>query len=125
MDEDLISRALRHLLDNAFTYTPRGGTIRLSASASDDDLILRIQDNGAGIPVDQIKKVSEPFFRGEIARTTTTGGSGLGITIAKNVVLAHNGQFNITSEVGKGTTVSLTIPNSNPAEADQQRLMRV
>lgn len=74
------------------------------------DVLIRIQDNGVGIPSDELEIVTEPFFRSTKQDVTTTTETGLGLSIAKSLVELHGGQFAINSTVGEGTTVEIVLP---------------
>jgi signal transduction histidine kinase len=111
-DPARLSQVLRNLLKNALAYTPPGGSIRLSARASDSTVEVCLQDSGIGISPEHLPFVFERFYRVDKSRTRTTGGAGLGLAIVKQLVEAQGGQVSITSQVGAGTTVTFTTPIS-------------
>ncbi|MFK2825380.1 HAMP domain-containing histidine kinase [Bacillus sp. B190/17] len=107
-DEKKTKQLLYILIDNAFKYSEESVDIAITRSKS--SLFLAITDYGVGIPKEDLIHVYERFFRVDKARTRETGGSGLGLSIARKIVAAHNGEIHIDSEEGKGTTVTLTFP---------------
>jgi two-component system sensor histidine kinase KdpD len=112
MDPVLIEQVLVNLLDNAAKYTRKDGTIRLSAAVEKDDLVVRVVDDGPGIPADARQAVFDVFYR---VRSTDeqTAGTGLGLSICRGIVEAHGGEIEIKDGPGKrGTTVELRLPLS-------------
>ena len=112
-DPDLIDRVITNLLDNATKYTPRGGTVVVELETVGDTHLVRVSDNGAGIPVDAQPRVFDRFFRADEARTrpdTKTGGAGLGLSIAWEIARAHGGDLVLTSSGESGTVFTLTLP---------------
>lgn len=103
-----LSRVFYNILDNAIKYTPHGGKISISDKISLSKYILTISDNGAGIPKDIIDKIFDPFFRGDVSRSTE--GAGLGLTLSKKIIENHKGTISIKSEENKGTSVIISIP---------------
>lgn len=95
---------LGHLIANALRHTPAGGTVTLSAQRAGERLTIRVADTGAGIPAEELPFVFDRFWRGDRARTHRDGtGSGLGLSIASQLVQAHGGTLTVQSELGKGT----------------------
>jgi two-component system phosphate regulon sensor histidine kinase PhoR len=104
------------LVDNAVKYTPPGGRVLVRAAplAGKPDMVeLAVQDSGAGIPVHDIPRLTERFFRVDKARSRALGGTGLGLAIVKHIVQAHGGSLEITSAVGHGTTVRFALPTAS------------
>lgn len=110
IDVHRISQVLHNLIENAITATPPGGTISISAQQADDFIYVRVIDNGEGIPVDDLENIFERLYRVDKSRARATGGSGLGLTIARRLVEAHGGQIKVESERDKGSCFSFTIP---------------
>jgi signal transduction histidine kinase len=108
VDAHRFGHALNNLLDNALTYTPRGGKITLAASASEDTVWLSVSDTGIGIPPAHLPHVFERFFR--VPGQSRGGGTGLGLAIVREVVHAHGGTITCESAPGKGTTFRITLP---------------
>jgi signal transduction histidine kinase len=110
-DPILMRRALDNLLENAQKYSPpSAGAIALDVSCTEHQLLFRVSDRGIGIPPADLPRVFSPFFRSERSRSRDAGGVGLGLTLVKQIVEAHAGSVEITSEVGAGTTVSVLLP---------------
>ena len=112
VDPPRMAQALGNLLNNAVTYTPAGGHVTLSAGRTPDgDVMLTVADTGVGIPAEYQPHVFDHFFR--IPGHSDEAGTGLGLAIAKEVVAAHGGEIECTSEPGKGTTFRITLPASS------------
>ncbi len=99
-----------NLLDNALKYTPPGGRVELSAKAEGDYVVVTVTDTGRGIPPEDLPYIFEPFYRVDKARSSRSGGSGLGLSIVKEIVETLGGRIKVTSEVHKGTTFSVFLP---------------
>ena len=108
VDPERIGQALGNLLANAVTYTPAGGTVTLSAAASDNGVTLIVADTGVGIPAEYLPHVFDRFFR--IPGRSDEGGTGLGLAIVQEIVAAHGGGVVCASEPGKGTTFRVALP---------------
>ena len=106
-DRTAIGLMLDNLVDNAVRYSPNTRSIKISASRAESIVILEVADRGAGIPQDEIGKVTRRFFRGQ---RVASGGSGMGLAIAARVVADHGGSLNLRSAVDAGTTVSVALP---------------
>jgi len=114
MDPDAIKRVFFNLIDNAVKHTPMGGWIELRADAdtSRSSIIVKVIDSGLGIPARDLPHVFEQFYRVERSGFTPNG-YGLGLSIAKQIVDAHEGSIAIESDEGAGTTITVVIPFSN------------
>jgi signal transduction histidine kinase len=109
-----LRQMVRNVLDNAIKYTPSGGKVALELDhLKGKGSRLRISDNGIGIPDAAQPYVFDRFYRVDQARTRKEAGSGLGLSIVKQIVEAHGGTVNVKSDLGVGTTVTLIIPNSS------------
>lgn len=108
-DQGKVLQAIDNLLSNAIKYSPPGSTIVFSAQADDDTLTVSVADQGIGMDAEQVKKCFEKFYRAD-ASDTAIGGLGLGMSIARQIIDAHNGRIWIESTPGQGTTVSFTLP---------------
>jgi signal transduction histidine kinase len=113
-DYDKVSQIMANLADNAFNYTPAGGTITLSAFANEEreTVVLQVADTGIGIPPEAASRIFERFFRGDETHELVmdTPGTGLGLSIVRELVEAHHGQIWFESEVGAGTTFYVELP---------------
>jgi two-component system phosphate regulon sensor histidine kinase PhoR len=110
-DPEALRQILTNLFDNAVRHTPAGGSIEFAASAVDQGTQLVVSDTGTGIPADHVPRVFERFYRVDPARSREHGGTGLGLAIVKHLVEAHGGRVDLSSALGRGTTVRLTFPS--------------
>jgi len=109
-DWQRVQQVLHNLLENAVAYTGRGGTITVTAAKQGDWVEVSVSDTGEGIPAEDLPNIFERFYRVDKSRAKVTGGSGLGLTIAKRLVEAHGGTITVQSELGKGSRFSFTLP---------------
>ena len=110
-DTDRIIQVLINLLGNALRYTPPEGAVRVSAEQSDGAVAFHVADSGIGITPEHLPQLFERFYRVDKARSRALGGSGIGLTIAKALVQAHDGQIWAESPgAGKGATFSFSLP---------------
>lgn len=105
---------LLNLVDNAVKYTPDGGEMRISLERNDHQVTLRVIDTGIGIAPQDQPHIFDRFFRVDKARSREAGGSGLGLSICKWIVEAHGGEISVESELGKGSTFTVTLPSTPP-----------
>ena len=110
VDSQRIGQVLGNLLSNALTHTPSGGKVVIAARARQSDVELRVSDTGEGISPEHLPYVFERFYRADKSRSRVTGGAGLGLAIAKQLVEAHGGWIKVESEVGRGTQFIFTLP---------------
>ncbi|HLU23770.1 MAG TPA: ATP-binding protein [Bacillaceae bacterium] len=110
LDPDRIEQVLTNLIDNAIRYTPENGHVIITLTKTVNGVNISVQDNGAGIPADDLPFVFERFYKADKARTRGRAGTGLGLAIAKNIIDAHNGQISVQSKLGNGTTFSFNLP---------------
>ena len=111
IDPQKIEQVLRNLLDNALKFTPEGGKVFVSVKRNAKYIIVSVQDNGIGLNLKNIEKISEPFFQVDSDLNRKIRGNGLGLSICKGLIEAHQGNMWISSEgEGKGTTVSFALP---------------
>jgi len=111
VDATRLGHALRNLLDNALTYTDRGGRITLSASAESEAVTLSVADTGIGIPAEHVPHVFEKFFR--VPGQSRGTGTGLGLAIVSEIVAAHGGTIWCESRPGAGTAFHIRLPLSS------------
>jgi len=139
MAPDKIGRVLRNLMENAIRHTPSGGHIEVRATPAPAtaagagagvpagaNVSVMVQDTGEGIRPEDLPRVFDRFFRGDAARSRgeaqdglLSSGAGLGLAIAKGLVEVHGGQISIASQLGKGTTVTFTLPRRPMANTNQ------
>jgi len=101
---------IRNLVDNAIRYTLSGGDVDVSLRANDEDAELVVRDTGVGIPIKDLPRVFERFFRVDQARARATGGTGLGLAIVRHVAETHGGSVSVESQLGSGSTFTVRIP---------------
>ena len=111
LDRNLLRRVLVNLISNAIKYSPEGGTIELYLSGNAERLVVRVSDEGIGIPQDALQRLFQPFFRA--SNVETMGGIGIGLTIVEEAVNLLGGSIECTSTLGSGTTFTVTIPVRN------------
>lgn len=107
-DPALFERAVGNLVDNALRFTPENGSIQIALAERANDFEVAVSDNGSGIAPEHLPRVFDRFYRAESSRGSD--GAGLGLALVKSIVDLHGGTARIQSEIGRGTTVSLTFP---------------
>jgi len=122
MDAEALGRALFNLLDNAVKYSGESREMMLRASADADEIRWQVVDNGLGISPEDRPRVFERFFRSKQAADPHIKGSGIGLTIAKHIVEAHGGTISVESEIGRGSTFTVTIPVGMVSESESPSL---
>ncbi|MBL8791436.1 MAG: PAS-domain containing protein [Rhizobiales bacterium] len=110
-DRRALKQVMINLLSNAVKFTPEGGSVTIRGRSTDTGFALSISDTGIGIPQRDIQKLGRPFEQVENQFTKSRGGSGLGLAISRSLIELHHGTLEIASAVGKGTTVTVTLPN--------------
>jgi len=108
-DPEWLERLLLNLLDNAFKFTPRGGTVVVRLSDTGDKARLEVRDDGVGMAAEVVPHVFERFYRGDPARSTNAPGAGVGLSLAKWIVDRHHGSIAVASDPGRGSTFSIEI----------------
>ena len=111
-DSGQLRQALVNLIDNAVKYTPEGGTVEVRVGATPVGVAVTVADTGEGIPAEHLPRVFDRFYRVDKARSRELGGTGLGLAIMKGIVEGHGGRVELTSEVGRGTVCTVTIPSA-------------
>lgn len=109
-DATLLRRALHNLLANALRHAPPRTVVRLNGRAEDDKVVLRISDEGTGIPAAFLAQLGQRFIRPDASRSRETGGAGLGLAIVQSILRLHGGTMIVRSEQGQGTSVDLIFP---------------
>ena len=105
-----LRQILDNLIANALNHTPKDGTVVVTATREGDANVLRVADTGSGLSADEISHVFDRFWRADASRSRTTGGSGLGLTIAHRLAQAHGGSIEVSSTVGVGSTFAVRLP---------------
>lgn len=111
-DEARMQQVLANLLENSLRHTPAGGTVTLTARSDGTSGVIEVGDTGEGIPADGLQVIFERFTRLDPSRTSTDGsGSGLGLSIARDIIRGHGGELTATSDgIGRGTTMLIRLP---------------
>lgn len=109
-DRNMLTHALNNLIENALHYTPAGKQVFVTVHTENNNCAFIIQDEGPGIPAEQIPYIFERFYRVDFSRSQRKSGAGLGLAIVESIVRLHHGKIEITSEVGKGTAFKVLIP---------------
>ncbi len=109
-DPKLLQQAIANLLSNACRYTSAGGTIELCLFVRDEQVFIQVSDTGIGIRSEALSHVFERFYRADPKRSKASGGFGLGLAIAQQIVQAHSGNIGVTSLLGKGSTFEIALP---------------
>ncbi len=121
-DQDQVEQVLNNLISNAIKYSPTGGTIEISGSDQNEQIILSIKDQGMGIPKDQLEKIFERYHRVDSKATRLVSGTGLGLYISKKLIEAQGGKIWVESQIGKGSTFHVSLPKGEPRENEQARI---
>jgi heavy metal sensor kinase len=111
-DNDHLIRLFMNLLENAVKYTPADGQVQVSAWREAGEVSVKISNSGEGIPSEHIPHLFERFYRVDEARSSQSGGNGLGLAIANEIVRLHGGGIDVQSEMEKGVTVSVRLPGA-------------
>jgi PAS domain S-box-containing protein len=117
-DPSRIDQVLEHLVSNAVKYSPDGGRIRVALTLHDNTCELSIEDEGIGMNEEQVAHIFDRFYRAD-STDTAVQGVGLGMSVVRNIVLAHHGDILVDSQFGSGTRVTVTLPATPPYGYDQ------
>ena len=110
IDRTRIEQVMNNLLQNAVEHTTEGGRIDVSVAESDETVSVTVADTGEGISSEHLPHVFDRLYRADPSRTRSTGGAGLGLTIAKQLIEAHGGTIRVESTEGEGSRFTLTLP---------------
>ncbi|MFD0740998.1 sensor histidine kinase [Phytohabitans flavus] len=113
-DPDRLRQVLGNLVTNAIRATSAGGSVTLSSAVDGTAVVVRVADTGTGIAPESLPYVFDRFWRADSARGRRTGGSGLGLSIARQIVTDHGGTITVASQLGVGTTFTITLPALRP-----------
>ena len=108
--EDDLYQIVFNLVENGIKYNVPGGKLTVFLQRKDDNAVLQVTDTGVGIPADSLSHIFERFYRVDKARSRNSGGSGLGLSIVRNMVERNHGAIHVDSSVGEGTTFTVTFP---------------
>ena len=121
IDRTRVAQVVGNLLENAIQHTPEGGQVAVLAEVTGSAARVTVADTGEGIPPEDIPQVFERFYRVDASRSRATGGVGLGLTIAKQLVEAHGGNIRAESTPGKGSRFIFELPLVQPASSQVER----
>ncbi|MDP2644127.1 MAG: ATP-binding protein, partial [Desulfobacterales bacterium] len=110
LDADKISQVIGNLLSNALKFTPQGGEVEVAARKGDREVRISVKDSGAGIPERDIPFIFERFFRGEDGNGGGSNGSGIGLTIVRELTEAHGGKIDVKSQRNRGAEFTIRLP---------------
>jgi two-component system cell cycle sensor histidine kinase PleC len=111
-DPRAVKQILLNLATNAIKFTPEGGTVTLKVEPKSTGIIVHVSDTGIGISEDDIARLAQPFEQIDSQHSRKHEGTGLGLALSKSLVELHGGNFSMSSVLGKGTTVTFTLPNT-------------
>ena len=109
-DAHLLERAISNVLDNALRHTPAHGRVVLACLREKDRVAFTIQDSGPGFTPEELNRIFEPLYRGELSRSRATGGAGLGLTISQRIIRQHGGELTASNHSDGGAVLSGWIP---------------
>ena len=112
LDATRIAQVVGNLLDNAITHTPEDGRVTVSAHAAAGTVIVTVADTGSGIAPEDLPRLFDRFYRADPSRARSTGGTGLGLTIARRIVEAYGGSITAESTVGQGSRFMVRLPTA-------------
>ena len=116
-DPERIQQVIINIITNAIKYNKPQGSIAITGGVEEEQLFLRVEDTGIGVPKADLERLFERFYRVDKARSRESGGTGLGLAIAKQIVETHGGRIGFDSEYGKGSIVTLYLPRAKEDEA--------
>ncbi len=120
-DEGLLGTALRNLIANAVSYSPKDTRVAVSVAVTRSTVDISVADQGIGIPQQDLERIFERFYRVDAARSRATGGTGLGLAIVKHIMTHHRGEVTVWSKEGSGSTFTLRLPRPDDRGLDAAR----
>jgi signal transduction histidine kinase len=117
-DEDRLVQVLTNLVGNSFQYTPTGGHVTVSAAAGEGCMVFAVQDDGMGVPPDDLPHIFERFYRVDKSRSAAGGGAGIGLTLTKSLVAQMGGSVWAESVLGEWTRISFSLPTTTARRGD-------
>jgi PAS domain S-box-containing protein len=121
-DADLLSRAVENLVSNAIKYSPGGTEVTVSAASDDSSVSIQVTDQGCGIPEANLARIFEKFYRVPRVEDAGVPGTGLGLSLVREIAELHGGSVAVRSEVSAGSTFTLRLPRAEPAPATESTL---
>jgi two-component system sensor histidine kinase SenX3 len=115
-DDELLTIAIKNLIDNAISYSETDTVVRIVVSATKNSVQVEVSDHGVGIPAGELDRVFERFYRVDPSRSRVTGGTGLGLSLVKHISLSHGGDVDVESQIGTGSTFTITLPRFEPQQ---------
>jgi signal transduction histidine kinase len=109
-EEDILALVHYNMVDNAIKYSAAESVVTVEGWQDDEQLKIKVQDRGQGIPEEHLSRLFERFYRVDAARSRAIGGTGLGLAIVKHIVQAHNGEVVVHSTLGEGTVFTISLP---------------
>ena len=106
----LLASIVYNLCDNAIKYNKEGGSVKVTVTDKDSEVIVSVKDTGIGIPQEHLDRIFERFYRVDKSHSKEVGGTGLGLSIVKHAVKIHDAKVDVTSTVGEGTTITVALP---------------
>jgi two-component system phosphate regulon sensor histidine kinase PhoR len=106
----ILEQAVANLVDNAIKYSEKKSAIEIKAQRREQEVVIRVADQGVGIPAEHLPRLFERFYRVDASRSRSQGGSGLGLAIVKHIALAHGGRVEVESGPGRGSVFSIYLP---------------
>jgi signal transduction histidine kinase len=115
-DADLLAQAVTNVLGNAIKYSPHGKDVGITVRTDGKDILIEVVDNGHGIAPEDVKRIFEKFYRVPRAESADQQGTGLGLTLVREIMESHGGQVTAQSELGRGSTFTLRLPIQRSSE---------
>ncbi|NRY28793.1 signal transduction histidine kinase [Clostridium beijerinckii] len=110
IDVDKFKQIITNLLSNSYKYLKPNGKVKVELKKENETVVIKVIDNGIGIPEKDIPYIFERFYRSDLSRNKNTGGSGIGLTIIKALVEAHGGKIYLESKINEGTKFTIYFP---------------
>ncbi|NLM51406.1 MAG: cell wall metabolism sensor histidine kinase WalK [Firmicutes bacterium] len=120
LDRDRMKQVLLNVISNAYKYTQENGRIDITLTQTGDKAVILVADDGIGVPAEETERVFERFYRVDKTRSRNNGGTGLGLPIAREIVLAHQGTITMQSQLNEGATIRIELPLTQAGEAKEQ-----
>src|SRR5262249_45307977 len=109
-DERLLHLLALNLVENAIKFTPAGGSVEVALATGEDELVLRVRDDGIGVAPEDHERIFDKFFVVDGAFTRTHGGAGIGLYLAREVASVHDGSIRVESALGQGSSFEVRLP---------------